>query len=103
MRAGENSRVLQERKCAASGKVMVPECSTVRDHPTRVSSQSCRATGVSACGISGSGINKAVQHLFETSLKVTSHKTIYVVNILFTAVLLLLVNEVWSNTNYDGN
>lgn len=48
------------------------------------------------------GISEVVQYLFETSLRVTSQKTIWRVNIVFfTAVL--LVNEMWSTTNYDRN
>lgn len=71
--------------------------------PPRVSLQPCRATGSGTGAAVTLGIQEIVKHLFEALLKVSSHKTIYRVNILlFTAVLLLLVNELWS-TNYDEN
>lgn len=94
--------MVREEKCAAGGKVMAPERS--RDHPPINLCSHAEQQGSGTVPSGTLGIHEVVQQLFQTSVKVAPHKTIYSVNIiLFTAVLPLLVNEICSTTNYDGN
>lgn len=77
---------------------------TVRDHPPINPCSHAEQQGSGTVLPGALGISDVVQQLFETSVKVTPHKTIYRVNIIpFTAVLPLLINGICSTTNYDGN
>lgn len=89
IRAGDKSRVLQQRKCPATGKVTALVCSTVTAHPISVSLRgaptSCKETRGSGHGVSDSECHGdwrqshilVVQHLLETPLKVPPHKSMH--------------------------